>query len=118
LATLIDICVLLLLVKGFHFPNARSAMVGVAVGATFTFLANREWAFRHHGSTLRTQVAKFASATALGMGAHGAVVYVLADHLGVPVVLAKLAADVAVFSVGQLLLLRYVVFPPAHERSP
>jgi hypothetical protein len=28
-----------------------------------------------------------------------------------PVVIAKLIADVAVFSVGQLLILRYLVFP-------
>ena len=32
-----------------------------------------------------------------------------------PVVLAKMIADLAVFGVGQLFLLRYVVFPVARE---
>jgi hypothetical protein len=35
----------------------------------------------------------------------------LADRLGVPVVLAKLVSDVCVFTFGQLLLLRFFVFP-------
>lgn len=110
-ATLLDLLVLLFLVKVFRFPNPLAAMVGVAFGATLTFVANRHYAFRDHAPELAPQVVKFASATAVGMCAHGACVFLLADRWGVPVVIAKLLADIIVFSVGQLLLLRYVVFP-------
>jgi putative flippase GtrA len=114
-ATLLDLTVLLMLVKGLRLPNPLAAMAGVAVGATFSFFANRQLAFTDRSAELAPQALKFAWATALGMGAHGVVVYQLADRLGMPVVLAKLAADVVVFSVGQLLVLRYLVFPSVLE---
>ncbi|HET6982705.1 MAG TPA: hypothetical protein VFI53_11230, partial [Myxococcaceae bacterium] len=42
---------------------------------------------------------------------HALLVRTLHDRLGVPVVLAKLVSDVCVFTFGQLLLLRFFVFP-------
>jgi putative flippase GtrA len=111
IATMLDIVVLLVCVKGFELPNPVGAMVGVLFGSAFTFFANRHFAFRDHNPSLAPQAAKFALATAGGMLAHAQVVYILADRLDVPVVLAKLGADLIVFSVGQVLLLRYFVFP-------
>ncbi|HYX93088.1 MAG TPA: GtrA family protein [Myxococcaceae bacterium] len=111
IATILDIAVLLVCVKALHFPNPAGAMVGVLFGSTFTFFANRHFAFRDHNPSLAPQVAKFALATAGGMLAHAQVVYILADRLDVPVVLAKLGADLIVFTFGQMLLLRYFVFP-------
>jgi hypothetical protein len=42
---------------------------------------------------------------------HAALVRTLADGMGLPVVFAKLVSDVCVFTFGQLLLLRFFVFP-------
>ena len=109
-ATLLDVAILLVCVHGLRFPNPIAAMVGVAFGSTLTFFANRRFAFRDHDSQMAPQAMKFALVTGIGMLAHGGCVYLLADRLGVQVVIAKLVADLAVFSVGQLLLLRYVVF--------
>ncbi len=110
-ATVIDILILLVCVKLFTMANPLGAMVGVFFGSTFTFFANRHFAFRDHNPKLAPQAARFVLVTAVGMLAHAQVVYVLADQTGVPVVLAKLCADFVVFTVGQMLVLRYFVFP-------
>lgn len=114
-ATVLDVCVLLTAVKVLKLPNPVGAMCGVCVGATFTFFANKYFAFRDHHPNLAPQALKFALATGGAMLVHAGVVWELADHLHVNVVLAKLLADIAVFSVGQLFLLRYLVFPKAAE---
>ena len=111
IATAIDIVVLLICVRLLHLSNPEGAMCGVAVGGTFAFFANRHFAFRDHTPQLAPQAAKFIAATSGAMLIHAVFVWFLADKLGTPVVIAKLIADVAVFSVGQLLVLRYVVFP-------
>src|SRR3989442_1015595 len=110
-ATALDILVLLFCVSRLGFSNPEGAMAGVAVGATFAFFANRHFAFRDHNPQLVPQAAKFIAATCAAMIVHATFVWLMADKFGTPVVIAKLIADVAVFSVGQLLLLRYVVFP-------
>lgn len=110
-ATVLDIAVLLVCVKALSWPNPAGAMVGVLFGSIFTFFANRHFAFRDHNPNLAPQAAKFALATAAGMLAHAQFVYVFADRLGLHVVLAKLGADLIVFTIGQILLLRYFVFP-------
>jgi putative flippase GtrA len=114
-ATVIDILILLVCVKMFAMANPIGAMVGVLFGSTFTFFANRHFAFRDHNPKLAPQAARFVLVTAVGMLAHAQVVYVLADRMGVPVVLAKLGADFVVFTVGQMLVLRYFVFPKKKE---
>jgi putative flippase GtrA len=117
LATALDVAVLVLCVRRLGLSNPEGAMAGVAVGATFAFFANRHFAFRDHNPQLVPQAAKFISATAIAMIFHAAFVWLLADKLRTPVVIAKLIADVAVFSAGQLLLLRYLVFPKRVRRS-
>ena len=126
-ATVLDIAVLLVCVKAFRLPNPVGAMVGVLCGSTFTFFANRHFAFRDHNPNLAPQAAKFVLTTIAAMLVHAQIVYVVADRLDVPVVLAKLCADVLVFTVGHMLLLRYFVFPkkkpaliskPVLERDP
>ena len=61
------------------------------------------------------QLLRFAATVSVGIALHASLVHVLADLFFVPVVLAKLVADLAVFGLGQLFLLRYVVFPKAKE---
>lgn len=110
-ATLVDLGVLLLCVRILHFRNPVAAMCGVVTGAVLTFIANRHFAFRDNTPDIAPQALKFVLATGVAMLVHASFVWFFADHLHVPVVVAKLLADIIVFSVGQLLVLRYLVFP-------
>jgi putative flippase GtrA len=112
-ATFIDVAVLLLLVTVAHAPNVVGAMAGVMVGGAFTFVANRHFAFRDHTPNLAPQAMKFVLATGAAMVVHANFIYFLCDRMGLHVVVGKVIADIAVFSVGQLLVLRYFVFPKA-----
>jgi len=114
-ATGVDICVLLCCVRWLGFPNPLAAATGVAVGSTVAFLGNRSFAFLDREPEMAPQLTRFVITTGVGMVAHASLVHVLADMFGVPVVLAKLVSDLAVFGVGMLFLLRYVVFPSAGE---
>ena len=110
-ATLVDVGVLLAAMRWLHASTAEGAMLGVAVGSTVAFLGNRRFAFRSSAQALAPEALRFLAGTLAGMGVHAMLVRTLADRLGVPVVLAKLASDVCVFTFGQLLLLRFFVFP-------
>lgn len=114
-ATLVDVCVLLVCVRGLGFPNPLGAAVGVTVGSTVAFFGNRNFAFRDTEPEIGPQMLRFVAMVSVGIAVHASLVHVLADMFFVPVVLAKLIADLAVFGLGQLFLLRYVVFPEAQE---
>jgi len=114
-ATVVDISIGLLCVNALVWSTRASAMVGVAIGATFTFFANRYFAFREHNPKLAKPAVKFVLATAVSMVAHGQLVVVMRDWWAVPFVPAKMVADVLVFSIGQMILLRFVVFPRAKK---
>lgn len=114
-ATVVDVCVLLVCVRLLGFPNPLAAAAGVAVGSTVAFFGNRTFAFLDCEPEMAPQVTRFVITTGVGMVAHASLVHVLADMFAVPVVLAKLISDLAVFGVGMLFLLRYVVFPRAEE---
>jgi putative flippase GtrA len=110
-ATLLDIAILLGVIRLFQLPNPVGAAIGVTVGSTFTFFANRHFAFRDRHPELAPQAVKFVLTTVPAMAVHAGLVGLLADRFGVPVVISKLVADVLVFAIGNLLILRYVVFP-------
>lgn len=110
-ATLVDVGVLLAALRWLHASTAEAAMLGVAVGSTVAFLGNRRFAFRSFARSWAPEALRFLAGTLTGMGVHAMLVRTLADRLGVPVVLAKLVSDVCVFTFGQLLLLRFFVFP-------
>lgn len=110
-ATLVDVGILLAALRWLHASSAGGAMLGVAVGSTIAFLGNRRFAFRSSASDWFPEALRFLAGTAAGMLVHAALVRTLADRAGVPVVLAKLVSDVCVFTFGQLLLLRFFVFP-------
>lgn len=114
IATGIDICfgTSLLLVG---MPTRGAAMSGVVLGAAFTFLANRYFAFREHNPKLASPAFRFVVVTGLASIVHGQVVVWLRDGLGVPFVISKMLADIAIFTFGQLLLFRYIVFPKRKE---
>lgn len=168
MATGIDLAVgLSLLALGVS--TLVAARVGVAIGGTFAFAANRYFAFKQHNPRLslrslafivsmgvvvaaagawaaglvpeawrggwligvvlvalsiplqvgwlrqtdpelKGQVVRFVVSTVLSMWAHGLLVEWLRDSLGVPFALSKVLADLVVFSVLQLLVLRFLVF--------
>jgi putative flippase GtrA len=110
-ATLVDVGVLLAAIRWLHASSAEAAMLGVAVGSTVAFAGNRRFAFRSSARAWVPEALRFVAGTTVGMGVHAMLVRTLADVVGVPVVLAKLASDVCVFTFGQLLLLRFFVFP-------
>ena len=112
-ATLVDVGVLLLCVRWLGFPNPLGAAVGVAVGSTVAFFGNRKFAFPDCEPDMTPQLVRFIATVSIGMALHASLVHVMADLFTVPVVLAKLIADLAVFGLGQLFLLRYLVFPAA-----
>jgi putative flippase GtrA len=116
-ATVVDVTVLVICVEVFRLPNPVAAMVGVSCGSLVTFFANRHFAFRDHNPELVPDVLKFVLTTLVAMVIHALIVYALANRLRVPVVIAKLCADILVFSVGQLLALRYIVFPKGHSQA-
>ncbi|HZX41611.1 MAG TPA: GtrA family protein [Myxococcaceae bacterium] len=124
-ATLVDVSVLLATMRWVHASSAEGAMLGVAVGSTVAFVGNRRFAFRSAASAWLPEALRFLAGTTAGMLVHAALVRTLADGVGVPVVLAKLVSDVCIFTFGQLLLLRYFVFPArrkleafGHARPP
>jgi len=53
---------------------------------------------------------KFIISTLIAMSIHAPLVGILADWLDIQVVIAKLLADVLVFSIGQLLAMRFLIF--------
>ena len=110
-ATLVDVGVLLAAMRWLRASSAEGAMLGVAVGSTLAFLGNRRFAFRSSARSWLPEALRFLAGTVAGMLVHAMMVRTLADRMGVPVVLAKLASDVCVFTFGQLLLLRFFVFP-------
>jgi putative flippase GtrA len=114
-ATLVDVCVLLICVRLLGFPNPLGAAVGVSVGSTVAFFGNRWFAFSDAEKQMGPQVIRFAATVSVGIAIHASLVHVMADLFAVPVVLAKLIADLAVFGLGQLFLLRYLVFPEAKQ---
>ncbi len=116
-ATALDVVILLSAVKYFGLPNPVGAAIGVAFGTTFTFFANRHFAFRDRRPELAPQAIKYVVTTLPAMAVHAALVGLLADRFGVPVVISKFIADVLVFLVGNLLILRYVVFPRSKDHS-
>ena len=118
LATVVDVCVLLVCKKVLNIPTPVAAAIGVAIGSTLAFFLNRAWAFRAQGTPVTGQAVKYIISTLIAMSIHAPLVGILADWLDVPVVVAKLAADVLVFSVGQLLAMRFLIFRKSMRETP
>lgn len=94
-----------------HFPTRACTTIGLVFGCTINFLAQRRFAFRDRDTRLAQSTVKWVIVTALQILLHGQLVTIFRDQLHVPYVPAKMLGDVLVFTVLQLLLLRYVIFP-------
>jgi putative flippase GtrA len=110
-ATGIDLAIGLSLNTFLHIDTRWSAMSGTVVGATFTYFANRYFAFKEKNPELASSMAKFIVVTVLSTLLHGQVVVWLHDRLGWPFTVSKMLADVAIFTFAQLFVFRYIVFP-------
>ncbi len=111
LSTVLDLSVVILLVQVFHINPAGAAPVGVFLGAALNFVLNRLFAFRDSHGLVVPQVLRYFGVTLLEAGVHAAVVYLLTNRLHINYIISKFIADLLVFTVGNLLLFRYLVFP-------
>jgi putative flippase GtrA len=110
-ATVIDVAIGTALVTWAGFGTRAAAMTGLAVGTTANFLAHRYIAFREKNAKLASPALRWAAMTVVQTLVHGQVVVMLRDWWGVPFVASKVVADVMVFSVAQLVMVRYLIFP-------
>lgn len=118
LATVLDLGLGNLLLHVFRSPTRVAAMAGTVLGATFIFFANRYFAFKEKNPKLGSPLLKFIGVTALSSVVHGQLMVFAHDRWGINYTLAKMGCDLLVFTFGQLLLLRYVVFPkPKHPEA-
>ncbi len=111
IATFFDLAVVIALVQLRHFNAAAAAPLGVVVGATVNFAINKIWSFKDSIGRLHHQYLRFLGGTAIAAAAHAAFVHVFTNLLGVNYVISKIIADLLVFTVGNLVILRLVVFP-------
>lgn len=117
----VDLAVLLLTVKALGFPAPLGAACGVTLGAVTNFVLNRRYSFKQSHLPVVGQAVRFAVGTAILVTVHAFVVSILANRLRAPLLVAKYSADVMVLLGGNLLLLRYFVFPapkPAARPAP
>ena len=84
-------------------------MTGLTVGSTLAFLLNRRYAF--HANELGAPAVKWVLVCIMEIIVHGQIVVALREGAHLPYPLAKVSADLIVFTAPHLLLLRYVVFP-------
>ncbi|MHB8420527.1 MAG: GtrA family protein [Myxococcales bacterium] len=116
-STLVDLAVLISLVHLAHLDPVPAAASGVAAGASANFILSRLYAFREDRTRLSRELPRYV----LGMGAaialHASLIYLLADRWHVYYVVAKVIADLLVFGLGNLFLLRVIVFPRLHRRE-
>jgi len=111
LATAIDLGIGTFCAVVLHLPTRVCTAAGLCVGATLNFLAQRRFAFSDGDTRLGHTFVRWALVTAAQIAVHGQLVTMLRDGLHVPYVPAKMLGDLVVFTLLQLVLLRYVVFP-------
>lgn len=116
-AVALDLTLGLTLLTFFGASARVAAMAGTGLGGAFTFFANRYFAFDDTDQALYASAWRYVLMTVSLSVAHGQAVVMLRDHLGVPYVPAKIAADLLVITFTQLVLLRFFVFPKAAAQS-
>jgi putative flippase GtrA len=113
----LDYLLLFIAAKGMGLPTPLAAAIGLSAGATFNFFGNRHFVFRAASGDLVSQALRYALMVAGLMAVHACAMWLLRDELGVPLFIAKVAADLGVLAGTQPFLLRYFVFA-APRRAP
>jgi putative flippase GtrA len=99
--------------RHFGLATHLAAMCGTSLGAIFTYVSNRKLAFKDHQQGVVRSAVKFIVMTITLSTIHGQITAWLCDTRGLPYPVAKMSADLLVFTFNQPLLLRYFVFPKA-----
>lgn len=107
----VDIALLVALVHFGRVDPMVATAVGVLAGGVVNFGAQKYLAFRDRDRKVGLQALRYASAFGLAFVLFEAVYYTLTARFGLDYLLAKILADVLVWSGGGLLLNRYVIFP-------
>lgn len=99
-------------------PTRFAAGSGKAAGSLFSYFAHRRFTFRDHSQSVVSSGAKYVFFAVLIGLAHGQVTVWLRDGLGLPYLVAALAADLLVVTPSWLLALRFVIFPKSIASPP
>lgn len=92
-------------------PTRAAAMSGTTVGSTFSYFANRHFAFTDHEEPVAKSGLKFFVMQVVLGALHGQVTVMLRDWFHVPYVIAKMSADLLVVTGPQMLIMRHFIFP-------
>jgi putative flippase GtrA len=112
-----DYAVLLTSAKLLGLPTAVCAFLGLSVGLSASFLLNRRFVFRDTSATLGGALLRYVAAVTCLMSLHAAAVGLLTDRIGLHIVVAKMLCDATLLTGGQLLLLRWFVFPRNNKNA-
>lgn len=107
----IDWSSLILGVELLGLPKVPCVVSGVLIGATVAFFLNKYFAFRDRSQQIGRQALRYGLVFSVEVTAHAFLVTALIHGAGLHYAAAKIAADVLVFNVVHLAMLRYVVFP-------
>ena len=116
-ASVVDVLMLLFLVEALGLPVAIAAFCAASSGAIASFTANKFWAFRDPRPLHIAQLSGFA-VVALGSAlGTAACVQILSVGLGVPYLMAKLAAAVVLFLCWSYPVQSRLVFRSVHSQE-
>ena len=121
LGSILDYSVVGLGVTVLALQPSRATALGLGCGMVLNFLLNRRFTFNAGKEPVLAQALRYALAMGALLVVHSCVVAILCGQFKVPVLLAKLAADLGVLSFSQPFALRRFVFPRrplAAERHP
>jgi putative flippase GtrA len=108
----IDYALLLVVAKVLLWPTPAATMIGIAAGASFNFMTNRKFAFKST-APIGPQALRYAVVIGALMLVHAAVAWLLRDVAHVPLLFAKILADLGVLAFSQPFALRKFVFSPS-----
>jgi len=112
----IDYALLLSLALWLNAPTPVAGLVGLAAGGAFSFTLNRKYTFRGCSLSLASQALRYVAVMGVLMAIHAVVLSFLRDRAGVPLMFAKLMADMGVMGVSAPFALKRWVFPV--DRTP
>ena len=97
LATLIDLCVLALLVSGLGVPGRIANLPALALGVAVQFVGNKLFAFGDRSGAWLTQGVKFFAVESLGFVLNLTIFDLLVTHTPVPYLGARLISTLVVY---------------------
>jgi putative flippase GtrA len=113
--TVVDLAVLGICVGWVRWPGPVGSALGLLAGAVFEFALNKGFAFRDRDPRVVRQALKFAATIAVALPVHTLLIWLVVSRAGAPLVATKLVADFLVFTLGQMFILRFFVFPEGKD---